>query len=813
MGYNAVVACNTCIRAPQQRLAAIVRSMAIAEPVPTIATTTQPAPRSTVGVGLLYTPTIEQLAYGGLLLLAFLLRIWQLGERALHHDETLHAFYSWELYSGRGYVHDPLMHGPLLYFANALIYFLFSDSDATARLSTALFGTALVGMPYLLRRELGRGAALLAAAYLACSPAFLYTSRFIRHDTFAIVFELLAFTGAARYAVTRQPRYLYMAVAAYALLVTTMETSYLYAAIFVPLLAALFFWRVWRSGLLLGGTLAVAAVLLVFVLPGQAQKDGENNALRDTAGQMLYTPGPLFGWYPLETDDNGWALRVRNRPDDNLGAYLSDLGPFFAHPAVLTGLVLALATAIGTYFAVWRRRGPDGLSAWQRARGNSIVETFASLGAGGRLWWAAGIFLVIYGLLYTAFLTNMLGLLTGTAGSLLYWLAQHDVKRGGQPWYYYLLLLAIYEPLLLWWGAAGLLIVAGLGLRRLRGHAVPGLGLPLALGWWSLAALALYSWAGEKMPWLLVHVALPLTLLAAWAASRTIATALRPVRGDEQQNSQQIAWRPLSLYLASYGAVAGLGFVLLTVFIGGAAADATTQLGAVVVLVLVLLFATVAIVGALSHGWRWAAGGLALALSIGACCYTLRSSIQLNYRYGDTPRELLIFVQTSPDVARVIGELEAASIRRTGRLDMPVIYDNETVWLWYMRRFAKATSSGAALAGPPPPETMAVLLLSENLTPQNEAALKGFVLQRYPLRWWFPENEGYRLADGWREGDLASTSLLGRALRAPLDDATLKALWNYLLFRQPPGPLGSTDFIVAVRPELAQELGIGTGTR
>jgi hypothetical protein len=32
-----------------------------------------------------------------------------------------------------------------------------------------------------------------------------------------------------------------------------------------------------------------------------------------------------------------------------------------------------------------------------------------------------------------------------------------------------------------------------------------------------------------------------------------------------------------------------------------------------------------------------------------------------------------------------------------------------------------------------------------------------------------------------------------------------------MLFRELPAPLGSTDFVLAVRPELASELGFGVG--
>src|SRR5713226_8422560 len=49
--------------------------------------------------------------------IAFLLRMHDLGVRALHHDESLHAVYSWKLFTGQGYIHDPMMHGPFQFHA------------------------------------------------------------------------------------------------------------------------------------------------------------------------------------------------------------------------------------------------------------------------------------------------------------------------------------------------------------------------------------------------------------------------------------------------------------------------------------------------------------------------------------------------------------------------------------------------------------------------------------------------------------------------------------------------------------------------
>ncbi|MCS7040545.1 MAG: hypothetical protein NZP34_13140, partial [Caldilineales bacterium] len=55
----------------------------------------------------------EKLAWIVLLVVAFGLRLYDVGARTMSHDESLHTTYSYNLYKGIGYQHDPLMHGPL----------------------------------------------------------------------------------------------------------------------------------------------------------------------------------------------------------------------------------------------------------------------------------------------------------------------------------------------------------------------------------------------------------------------------------------------------------------------------------------------------------------------------------------------------------------------------------------------------------------------------------------------------------------------------------------------------------------------------
>jgi len=135
---------------------------------------------------------VEAYLYVGLFVVAIALRFTDLGARALHHDESLHAYFSYGLSTGKGYLHDPLMHGPFLFHITALIYLLFGASDATSRFAPALFGSALVLMPLLLRPWMGRVGAVAAAAFIAFSPSLLYYSRFIRNEAWVAVLDARA---------------------------------------------------------------------------------------------------------------------------------------------------------------------------------------------------------------------------------------------------------------------------------------------------------------------------------------------------------------------------------------------------------------------------------------------------------------------------------------------------------------------------------------------------------------------------------------------------------------------------------------------
>ena len=90
------------------------------------------------------------------------------------------------------------------------------------------------------------------------------------------------------------------------------------------------------------------------------------------------------------------------------------------------------------------------------------------------------------------------------------------------------------------------------------------------LVFWSIGSIAAFSVAGEKMPWLTTHIALPLTLAAGWAVGYLIETApwreMRTVRG----------WLVLPLLAVFVPALASLFYTVATAG-GQSAADTLSR--------------------------------------------------------------------------------------------------------------------------------------------------------------------------------------------------------------------------------------------
>ena len=175
---------------------------------------------------------VEKTLYLVFIVLAILTRFWALGDRGMSHDESLHTYYSWSLYKGGGFSHTPLMHGPFLFHINALIYSLFGADDFTARISVAIFGVALVGLPYVMRRWLGRIGGLVASFLLLISPSIWYHGRYIRDEAYMLVWAVLIAWAIFAYLQKGGNKWLYLIAGSLAFGFLSMESTFILAVIF-----------------------------------------------------------------------------------------------------------------------------------------------------------------------------------------------------------------------------------------------------------------------------------------------------------------------------------------------------------------------------------------------------------------------------------------------------------------------------------------------------------------------------------------------------------------------------------------------------
>ncbi|MEX2162389.1 MAG: flippase activity-associated protein Agl23 [Anaerolineales bacterium] len=658
---------------------------------------------------------------GSLLILAVVSRFYGLGDRVMSHDETTHVVFSWQLSQGSGYTHDPLTHGPLQFHLIGLSYFLFGDNDFTARAPAALFGVFTVLLVWWgFRRYLGRVGALIAAFLFLISPYMLYYSRYARNESWVAFFGLLTIWGMLRYLDRGENKYIYVATTALALHFAAKETSFIYAAQALIFLGLLFLARIGRSkwreaedrqrffSLLL---VAAGALFLGVVVLAVASKEAGT-----LAGSFLLALALVSVAASLFFLVRGYGLEVLRRERSFalvvilFAVVLPNLGAF-----LLSGLGRVLNTDLSySYFKNTILTMNWGQFLQSPASGNVLILVLVILvmfglsALAGWLWnfrqWSIniGIFFLIFVPLFTTMFTNpVLGTFTGLIGSLAYWLEQQAVERGSQPSYFY---WAVQIPVYEFLGALGSFLAAGLGFgiwRRERTHKakketetrnlMPAESRRIALwlfAFWAVSALAAYTIAGEKMPWLTVHIALPLLMLAGWALGWVI---------------RRVDWARFASWrgVAMVAAMAVAGFVFLDVmgilmgsglpFQGMEQFQIQATLRFVFTVLLLLGSSGLLVWLVIKDKWPDAQvrRTFVLLTFAGLAVLTARAAFRAAYLNYDSATEYLVYAHMARGPKEMMEQLEELSLRLTDGLDIRVAYDNESnypLW-WYLRNY------------------------------------------------------------------------------------------------------------------------------
>lgn len=164
-------------------------------------------------------------------LVAYILftRLAFLGLKAVQHDESMFSYYAWIFRTSGNYVYADILHGPVLELLNGAIFKLIGDSDYTMRLWPALSGIGLLAVIWRMRDLTGWRATYFALGFLAISPTVTFFSRFCRNDiSFLFVAMLIVYT-AWRYSQKPSAVRLIALPLLFALAMSIMETYVIFA--------------------------------------------------------------------------------------------------------------------------------------------------------------------------------------------------------------------------------------------------------------------------------------------------------------------------------------------------------------------------------------------------------------------------------------------------------------------------------------------------------------------------------------------------------------------------------------------------------
>ena len=300
---------------------------------------------------------------------------------------------------------------------------------------------------------------------------------------------------------------------------------------------------------------------------------------------------------------------------------------------------------------------------------------------------------------------------------------------------------------------------------------------------WLLTSFIIYSWAGEKMPWLSLHMSLPAIVLGA----KFVNDRWRQVNWASVRERGGL-WLGLLVPLIAYVV---LRVLMVAPFQGVSIQklDATLQWGTSVVIGGILVYAAWRLARKLTRA-EVAQVAFAAVLVILAVA-TLRYAFMGAYEHGDIAVEMLIYAQGAPDVPLVVQDIKTLSEKLTGGTDMDIVVESSETWpfAWYLRDYKKVAYP-ASLDSPP---TAPVVIAGYENVDKYKPWMTNYVGVKRKLIWWFAED--YK-GMTWER----AFELLG-------DAKDRESLLNFLIYRKFEVPLGQwplrKEFTFYVRKDVA----------
>ena len=289
----------------------------------------------------------------------------------------------------------------------------------------------------------------------------------------------------------------------------------------------------------------------------------------------------------------------------------------------------------------------------------------------------------------------------------------------------------------------------------------------LFLIYWGISSLAAYSVAGEKMPWLTVHIAIPLALSASWGLGYLIEVM------PWKRIFSKDGWLG---FLGMVIAVIG-GCGLITVFNSipqPFSGKDLEQLRATFRLVTVLVFLAAGILMMLRFWKKWRAAVILEILSLCIMMVLLvlqtRTAFVSSFVNYDYANELLVYAHGGPGSKVAFEMIEDLGTKTGLGKRIGVAYDNDTnypFW-WYLRDYTNKKYFGE---DNPTRDLRNYDVITANTTKESrlEPIVKdGYYRYEY-IRLWWPNQDYFNLTPGRIISSLANPQMRSALFKIWLD--------------------------------------------
>jgi uncharacterized protein (TIGR03663 family) len=551
------------------------------------------------------------ISYFILSVFAFILRFYDVSSRAVHHDESLHGFFSFLTSQGDYYSHNPLTHGMFLFNILSGFFWTLGDSEFILRLPFILVGIGIIFLPLLLKKELGFLPIFIFSSLLTFSPSISYFSRFARNDIFMGFILIIFIISIFKYIKYSNNKWLYIMVSSMAFGFTTKETMYI--NVFGVLLFLFFYSFNDLRNLTLGkkniknisNYSKLFFIIFAITLPLAAPLI---SIFQSSLGLILTTPDGYPGIPP--------GLPVGNA-------------------IIVSWIVTIVFISISIFI---------GFSLDKKL----FLNLF-------------GVFWIIFILMFSTFLISPQGIITGQWQSLGYWLSQQEVARGSQPYYYYFLILITDEFLP---------FVIGLPLSII--YMIKGDFFKRLISFWAIFSIFSFSFAGEKMPWLIVNLTIPFMILTSIFLSEIILS--------NYKKSFQI----LLFYILA--AIAILVMITKLLFTNYENLENNLYYDLLFLFISLLIIVFIFLQNKKLFQTKLIFHSFVFLFFVFSIFLTIRTTNFILFKYSDEPKDLLIYTQTSKYLHSINDEIKDLYLINP---DLKLAVDNTDgfawPWMWYLR--------------------------------------------------------------------------------------------------------------------------------